>query len=85
MRDVVTQRRARFSLCFVTSGYENGFDWDEYNAEKSAHSAPEEMFSDKVTVCHGFRKGMKLEAVDLMEPDLICVATVTRFVVVALF
>merc|ERR1739838_13464 len=64
----------------LPNGYENGFDWDEYNAEKSAHSAPEEMFSDKVTVCHGFRKGMKLEAVDLMEPDLICVATVTRVI-----
>lgn len=29
---------------------------------------------------HGFREGMKLEAVDLMEPRLVCVATVTRIV-----
>ena len=29
---------------------------------------------------HGFRPGMKIEAVDLMEPRLICVATVTRIV-----
>lgn len=29
---------------------------------------------------HGFRVGMKLEAVDLMEPRLICVATVTRII-----
>lgn len=29
---------------------------------------------------HGFRQGMKLEAVDLMEPRLVCVATVTRIV-----
>ncbi len=29
---------------------------------------------------HGFRAGMKLEAVDLMEPRLVCVATVTRIV-----
>lgn len=29
---------------------------------------------------HGFRVGMKLEAVDLMEPRLICVATVRRVV-----
>ncbi|XP_041033736.1 lethal(3)malignant brain tumor-like protein 2 isoform X2 [Carcharodon carcharias] len=29
---------------------------------------------------HGFEPGMKLEAVDLMEPRLICVATVTRVV-----
>lgn len=29
---------------------------------------------------HGFRDGMKLEAVDLMEPRLVCVATVTRIV-----
>ncbi|XP_053299820.1 MBT domain-containing protein 1 isoform X3 [Pleuronectes platessa] len=29
---------------------------------------------------HGFHPGMKLEAVDLMEPRLVCVATVTRIV-----
>lgn len=29
---------------------------------------------------HGFREGMKLEAVDLMEPRLVCVATVTRII-----
>lgn len=29
---------------------------------------------------HGFRDGMKLEAVDLMEPRLVCVATITRIV-----
>lgn len=29
---------------------------------------------------HGFRPGMKLEAVDLMEPRLVCVATVTQIV-----
>lgn len=29
---------------------------------------------------HGFREGMKLEAVDLMEPRLVCVATITRIV-----
>lgn len=29
---------------------------------------------------HGFRPGMKLEAVDLMEPRLVCVATVTQII-----
>lgn len=29
---------------------------------------------------HGFKAGMKVEAVDLMEPRLICVATVKRVV-----
>lgn len=29
---------------------------------------------------HGFTSGMKLEAVDLMEPRLVCVATVRRCV-----
>lgn len=29
---------------------------------------------------HGFKAGMKLEAVDLMEPRLICVATVAKVV-----
>ena len=27
---------------------------------------------------HGFVRGMKLEAVDLMDPRLLCVATVSR-------
>lgn len=29
---------------------------------------------------HGFRVAMKLEAVDLMEPRLVCVATITRII-----
>ena len=29
---------------------------------------------------HGFKAGMKLEAVDRMNPDLICVATVTNVI-----
>ncbi|CAO2644838.1 MBT domain-containing protein 1 [Lemmus lemmus] len=46
---------------------------------------PEQWFSYFVSLCqdvpnHGFRVGMKLEAVDLMEPRLICVATVTRII-----
>jgi len=31
-------------------------------------------------VKHGFKTGMKLEAVDRMNPDLICVASVTNVI-----
>lgn len=38
------------------------------------------LYISKEVPNHGFRQGMKLEAVDLMEPRLVCVATVTRIV-----
>uniref|UniRef100_A0A672LSB9 Uncharacterized protein n=1 Tax=Sinocyclocheilus grahami TaxID=75366 RepID=A0A672LSB9_SINGR len=42
-------------------------------------AAPVKLFNKEVPN-HGFRIGMKVEAVDLMEPRLVCVATVTRIV-----
>ncbi|XP_048870077.1 lethal(3)malignant brain tumor-like protein 2 isoform X4 [Brienomyrus brachyistius] len=53
------------------------FTWAKYLEETGASAAPARLFN---TDClgHGFAAGMKLEAVDLMEPRLICVATVRR-------
>ncbi|KAL7829160.1 hypothetical protein AOLI_G00300450 [Acnodon oligacanthus] len=55
------------------------FRWFDYLRETSAVAAPVKLFNKDVPN-HGFVPGMKLEAVDLMEPRLVCVATVTRIV-----
>ncbi|KAK5611530.1 MBT domain-containing protein 1 [Crenichthys baileyi] len=55
------------------------FRWFEYLKESKSLAAPVNLFNKEVPN-HGFRPGMKLEAVDLMEPRLVCVATVTRIV-----
>uniref|UniRef100_A0A672F628 FCS-type domain-containing protein n=1 Tax=Salarias fasciatus TaxID=181472 RepID=A0A672F628_SALFA len=55
------------------------FRWFEYLKESQSVAAPVGLFNKDVPD-HGFRPGMKLEAVDLMEPRLVCVATVTRIV-----
>ncbi|KAG8543401.1 hypothetical protein GDO81_024770 [Engystomops pustulosus] len=55
------------------------FSWQSYMEKTNSKAAPALLFN---TNCpnHGFKPGMKLEAVDLMEPHLICVATVVRVV-----
>uniref|UniRef100_A0A6Q2WZ63 FCS-type domain-containing protein n=1 Tax=Esox lucius TaxID=8010 RepID=A0A6Q2WZ63_ESOLU len=55
------------------------FKWFDYLREMASIAAPVKLFNKEVPN-HGFRQGMKLEAVDLMEPRLVCVATVTRVV-----
>ncbi|XP_069050558.1 MBT domain-containing protein 1 isoform X9 [Lepisosteus oculatus] len=55
------------------------FKWFDYLRETGSIAAPVKLFNKEVPN-HGFRTGMKLEAVDLMEPRLVCVATVTRIV-----
>ncbi|XP_036054290.1 MBT domain-containing protein 1 isoform X11 [Onychomys torridus] len=55
------------------------FKWFDYLRETGSSAAPVKLFNKDVPN-HGFRVGMKLEAVDLMEPRLICVATVTRII-----
>ncbi|XP_069050553.1 MBT domain-containing protein 1 isoform X2 [Lepisosteus oculatus] len=54
------------------------FKWFDYLRETGSIAAPVKLFNKVPN--HGFRTGMKLEAVDLMEPRLVCVATVTRIV-----
>ncbi|KAM9701150.1 MBT domain-containing protein 1-like, partial [Menidia menidia] len=55
------------------------FRWFQYLKDSRSVAAPVNLFNKEVPN-HGFRPGMKLEAVDLMEPRLVCVATVTRIV-----
>ncbi|XP_006068951.3 lethal(3)malignant brain tumor-like protein 2 isoform X1 [Bubalus kerabau] len=61
-------------------GYEaHTFSWEAYLEKTKAKAAPSRLFNMDCPN-HGFKVGMKLEAVDLMEPRLICVATVRRVV-----
>nr|XP_060633096.1 lethal(3)malignant brain tumor-like protein 2 [Anolis sagrei ordinatus] len=61
-------------------GYDaNTFDWESYLEDTDSEAAPARLFNMDCPN-HGFRVGFKLEAVDLMEPRLICVATVKRVV-----
>ncbi|KAM5250958.1 lethal(3)malignant brain tumor-like protein 2 isoform 1-T1 [Hipposideros larvatus] len=61
-------------------GYEtHTFNWDAYLEKTKSKAAPSRLFNMDCPN-HGFKVGMKLEAVDLMEPRLICVATVRRVV-----
>ncbi|XP_054181975.1 lethal(3)malignant brain tumor-like protein 2 isoform X2 [Homo sapiens] len=61
-------------------GYEaQTFNWENYLEKTKSKAAPSRLFNMDCPN-HGFKVGMKLEAVDLMEPRLICVATVKRVV-----
>ncbi|XP_016530849.1 lethal(3)malignant brain tumor-like protein 2 [Poecilia formosa] len=55
------------------------FTWDKYLQDTKATAAPARLFNTE-NPGHGFSPNMKLEAVDLMEPRLVCVATVKRCV-----
>ncbi|XP_023660798.1 lethal(3)malignant brain tumor-like protein 1 [Paramormyrops kingsleyae] len=61
---------------------EEEFSWSSYLKLTKAQAAPEELFvsSGRMETPCGFEVGMKLEAVDRMNPSLICVATVTDVV-----
>nr|XP_015220057.1 PREDICTED: lethal(3)malignant brain tumor-like protein 1 [Lepisosteus oculatus] len=61
---------------------EEEFSWSSYLRLAKAQVAPKELFASpgRTDVCCGFEVGMKLEAVDRMNPSLICVATVTDVV-----
>ncbi|XP_030257077.1 lethal(3)malignant brain tumor-like protein 2 isoform X1 [Sparus aurata] len=62
----------------VPRGYDSQtFTWDNYLKEKKAKAAPAQLFNTDYPG-HSFSPNMKLEAVDLMEPRLVCVATVKR-------
>lgn len=60
-------------------GYNKPFKWYDYLKTTRSQAAPVKLF-DKEIPKHGFKVGQKLEAVDLMEPRLICVATVAKVV-----
>ncbi|KAF7998240.1 hypothetical protein HCN44_009638 [Aphidius gifuensis] len=54
------------------------FTWDTYIYETNTIPAPIQLFYDIPE--HGFVEGMRLEAADLMDPRLVCVATITRVI-----
>jgi hypothetical protein len=60
-------------------GYKNEFTWFQYLKETKSIAAPVPLFKKDIPK-HGFKEGMYVEAVDLMEPRLICVATITKVV-----
>ncbi|XP_064607601.1 MBT domain-containing protein 1-like isoform X2 [Liolophura sinensis] len=60
-------------------GYKGQFKWFDYLRQTKSSAAPVKLF-DKEIPKHGFKPGMKVEAVDLMEPRLICVGTVVKVV-----
>ncbi|XP_033226420.1 polycomb protein Sfmbt-like isoform X2 [Belonocnema kinseyi] len=55
------------------------FAWDSYLTETNTVPAPVHLFNQEVPQ-HGFIEGMRLEAADLMDPRLVCVATITRVI-----
>ncbi|XP_059508755.1 lethal(3)malignant brain tumor-like protein 1 isoform X2 [Stegostoma tigrinum] len=61
---------------------EEEFNWPNYLKITKSQAAPKQLFINQNTMITplGFRVGMKLEAVDRMNPSLICVATVTDIV-----
>ncbi|XP_054717837.1 MBT domain-containing protein 1-like [Uloborus diversus] len=60
-------------------GYDGTFNWPDYLKKTKSKAAPIGHFQRPIP-SHGFEEGMHLEAVDLMEPRLICVAYVRRVV-----
>lgn len=55
------------------------FNWNSYLKETNNDPVPVRMFNNFIPQ-HGFVAGMKLEAADLMDPRLVCVATVAKVV-----
>lgn len=62
------------------NGYNpNTFNWGTYLRETQSTAAGENLFH-RIVPNHGFKVGMSLECADLMDPRLVCVATVARVV-----
>lgn len=55
------------------------FDWNTYLIETGKVPADPLLFNTYVPL-HGFVPGMKIEAADLMDPRLVCIATVGKVV-----
>ena len=54
----------------VPEQWESKFCYSSYLKSVKAIAAPESLFDEEPT--HGFKKGMYVEAVDVVEPHLIC-------------
>ncbi|XP_063268070.1 scm-like with four MBT domains protein 1 [Prinia subflava] len=53
------------------------FDWADYLKQCGAEAAPQSCFP-LLTSDHGFKENMKLEAVNPVDPEEVCIATVTK-------
>ncbi|NXC39500.1 SMBT1 protein, partial [Penelope pileata] len=53
------------------------FDWADYLKQCGAEAAPQSCFP-ALTSDHGFKENMKLEAVNPVDPEEVCIATVTK-------
>lgn len=60
-------------------GHKGEFRWYDYLRQTKSLAAPVSLFKKDIPK-HGFQEGMHAEAVDLMEPRLICVGKVTKVV-----
>lgn len=61
-------------------GYENGiFRWNQYLIDTRSQPADKCLFQRDVPAT-SFQVGMKLECADLMDPRLVCVATIAKVV-----
>ncbi|XP_026331037.1 polycomb protein Sfmbt-like isoform X2 [Hyposmocoma kahamanoa] len=57
------------------------FNWETYLAVSGSRAANRALFGARGhVVSHGFVAGMRLECADLMDPRLVCVATIARVV-----
>ncbi|KAM7294702.1 lethal(3)malignant brain tumor-like protein 1 [Ixodes scapularis] len=57
------------------SGHKGPFSWDKYLSETKATAVPGRLFRPR-QLCPGWRRGLRLEAVDPLNPRLVRVATV---------
>lgn len=57
-----------------------GFNWNDYLQETQSLAAPSYLFKQWEVPNHGFCQDMHLEATDIMDPRLVCVATISRVV-----
>lgn len=64
------------------AGYtQENFTWEQYLIMSNSEAASASSFSARGhVVSHGFVAGMRLECADLMDPRLVCVATIARVV-----
>lgn len=61
-------------------GYDSStFSWNRYLSDTNSAAADESLFY-RETGSSGFAPGMKIECADLMDPRLVCVATVAKTV-----
>lgn len=58
--------------------YEGRFRWGDYLRQNKATPAPESLFGGRDENMPQLRVGMRVEAADLMDPRLVCVATIAQ-------